>query len=62
MLTYRNGEAPRDMVVAAFHRMLTHLAAGELTVDIEEFLLDQAPRAWQLKHGAPHRKLVIRPS
>lgn len=62
LLTYRNGEAPREVVVAAFHRMLTHAAAGELIVDIEQFPLDQAPRAWRLQHGAPHRKLVIRPS
>ncbi|MTE16824.1 quinone oxidoreductase family protein [Nocardia aurantiaca] len=62
MLTYRNGEAPHEVVVAAFNRMLTHAAAGELVVDIEEFPLEQATRAWQLQHGAPHRKLVLRPS
>jgi NADPH2:quinone reductase len=62
MLTYRNGEAPREVVVAAFNRMLAHAAAGELVVDIEEFPLERAAQAWQLQYGAPHRKLVLRPS
>jgi len=61
MLTYRNGDAPRDIIVSAFHRILAHASAGELVVDIEEFPLEQAARAWRLQQGAPHRKLVLRP-
>jgi NADPH2:quinone reductase len=62
MLTYRNGETPREVVVAAFNRMLRHAAAGELVVDLTEFPLARAAEAWGLQDGSPHAKLVLKPA
>jgi NADPH2:quinone reductase len=60
MLTYRNGETPSEVVSAAFHRMLRHLRAGELVVDLAEFPLARAAEAWRLQEGSPHAKVVVR--
>jgi NADPH:quinone reductase-like Zn-dependent oxidoreductase len=60
MLTYRNGATPPEVVAAAFQRMLRHLRAGELVVDLAEFPLVRAAQAWHLQDGAPHAKVVLR--
>jgi len=60
ILSYRNGDTPRAVIVDAFQRMLAHAAVGDLVVDIEEFPLERAEHAWALQSGSPHRKLVLR--
>lgn len=61
ILGHNNRSAPADVRRAAFHRMVEHAAAGELTVDLETLPLDRIAEAWRRQGQSPHRKLVLLP-
>src|SRR3954468_21020104 len=58
---HTNFLAPPEVKSAAYGRMISHAAAGELTVDVERVPLDQAADAWVRQQRSPRHKLVIVP-
>lgn len=52
---------PEETWRGAYERLLAHVQAGELSVDVERFPLDRIGEAWELQGSAPHRKLVLEP-
>ena len=52
-------EAPHDDLAGAHRAMLTHVAAGELDVDIETYPLERTPEAWDIQRSGPNHKPVV---
>ena len=61
ILGYTNFHAPREVMHAAYRRMVEHAAAGELEVAVERVALGDVAEAWQRQRDSPQRKLVIVP-
>jgi NADPH2:quinone reductase len=61
LLGHVNFNAPIDVKAPAFQTMCRHAAAGELTVPVKEYPLDQVAEVWEAQQQGPHHKLVIRP-
>jgi NADPH2:quinone reductase len=53
------GIPPRDVLVEAFHRVMTYAANGDLHIDTERVPLADIENAWQ--RDQPSRRLVITP-
>jgi len=53
------GQRPTAERRAAYERLLGYARAGEVSVDIASFTLDQAAEAWQAQSGSPHGKIVV---
>jgi NADPH:quinone reductase-like Zn-dependent oxidoreductase len=52
---------PKQIVRDAYARLTQHALAGEITVEIDRFGLDDAVDAWHAQQQAPRRKLVVAP-
>jgi NADPH2:quinone reductase len=52
---------PRDAVADAYRRVLSHAAAGRLTLDHRVMPLEQVGDAWRRQESFPRRKLLLRP-
>jgi NADPH2:quinone reductase len=61
ILGYTNFASTRDEQLEALHGLWDHVAAGELTVDVEAYPLERAVEAWHAQAGSPGRKLVVTP-
>jgi NADPH:quinone reductase-like Zn-dependent oxidoreductase len=46
---------------AAYERLLAYARAGQLSVDVVPFGLEQAPQAWAALQASPGGKIVLRP-
>jgi hypothetical protein len=51
------GIPPRDILVDAFHQVMTHAAKADLHIDTETIPLTHIEHAWQ--RDRPGRRLVI---
>jgi NADPH:quinone reductase-like Zn-dependent oxidoreductase len=58
---YTNYTAPDAVKAAAYERLATHAARGEIRVAIERLGLDDVPVAWERQGSSPHAKLVFVP-
>jgi len=56
-----NFAAPPDVREAAFARLVTHAARGELQVPVERVPLDRIADAWERQQSSPGVKLAIEP-
>jgi NADPH2:quinone reductase len=61
ILGHTNFAAPPEVMRDTYARMCGHAAAGELTVELETFGLDDIGEAWERQAASPGRKLVITP-
>jgi NADPH:quinone reductase-like Zn-dependent oxidoreductase len=62
LIGHVNTHTPEDVRRAAYERMASHAAAGELRIDVEAVPLAQVADAWQRQAaGSPHRKVVLVP-
>ena len=61
ILGHSNFAAPAEVRAESYRRMLTHVAAGELTVDYEVLPLERGAEAWERQAASPGRKLVLSP-
>ena len=61
IIGYTNFLAPEDVKAEAFRSMCEHAAAGELSVEVEEYELGDIADAWERQQQAPHQKIAIRP-
>jgi NADPH:quinone reductase-like Zn-dependent oxidoreductase len=62
ILGHSNFVTPPEEKRAAYQRMASHAAAGELVVDAERIPLDDVAEAWQRQASSPHHKLVVVPA
>ncbi|MDB6061625.1 MAG: oxidoreductase [Verrucomicrobiaceae bacterium] len=53
------GQRPASERRAAYERLLGYARAGEVSVDITEFNLDQAAQAWAAQAASPHGKIIV---
>jgi NADPH2:quinone reductase len=62
IIGYSNFLLSTEVRVAGYERLAAHAAAGELTVQVERYSLDELPVAWRrLTAGSSSRKLVVVP-
>jgi NADPH:quinone reductase-like Zn-dependent oxidoreductase len=61
IMGHTNFAAPPDVKRAAYERMASLAAAGDLRVDVEELKLEQVGEAWQRLAAGAHRKIVLVP-
>ena len=61
ILGLANAAVPPEAAAAAFHRMCTHVAAGELVIDHETLPLERVAEAWDRQAAFPGKKLVLVP-
>jgi len=58
---HTNFAVPREVKRAAYERMISHAAAGELTAPVERVPLSDATDAWRRQSASPRTKLVVVP-
>ncbi len=56
-----NQLTPPEVQRAAYEKLTRHAAAGDITVEVQRFRLDQAAEAWEAQQAGPHKKLVVVP-
>jgi NADPH2:quinone reductase len=61
ILGHVNFNAPPAVKADAVQKMCRHGAAGELTVETQEFGIDDIADAWQAQQDGPDHKIIIRP-
>ncbi len=61
ILGHSNFVTPPEEKRAAYSRMASHAAAGDLVVDAERVPLADVSEAWERQAGSPHLKLVVVP-
>lgn len=62
IIGYSNFLLSTEVRAAGYERLAAHAAAGELTVQVERYSLDELPVAWRrLTAGSSSRKLVVVP-
>lgn len=61
ILGFTNFQVAVEERAAAYGRMAAHVAAGELTCDVEAVALDDVAQAWERQASGPHTKLAIIP-
>jgi NADPH:quinone reductase len=53
--------APEEVRAGAYRRLLEHVAAGEIRIDVETMPLDRVADAWERQAAYPRAKLVLIP-
>jgi NADPH:quinone reductase-like Zn-dependent oxidoreductase len=62
LLGHTNFAVPEDELTDHYHRLVCHVAAGEIVFDVERVPLDDAASAWQRQaDGTGGTKLVLVP-
>lgn len=58
---HTNVHAPVDVRRAAYERLLSHVATGELTAAVERVPLEAIAEAWERQQTSPGQKLIVVP-